>query len=314
MPQNDFVPWATGSGANVYSVPTYTANAARQSGVVDGEADPLLANNAWRQGTTMAAVIAGFLAQAGYDARDNGDVTTLLSNFLASLDAEIAEQTGPLVVTTINQLSIVGGRLSFFSYSGSWQCPAGVTKARIRGQAGGGGGGGGNGYAGAGGLGGNYFEGVFDVVPNTTYTVTVGLGGIAGGGGGGGAPGGNGGLTRFGPAGGGAFATALGGTGGGSGGSAGSGNVGVTGTPPGLSGIIFPHGGFELAGGAAQNGIIFAGANIGGIGGGSQFSATSPSPYANGQFNSLGYGGGGSGGAGASQGGTGSGGLLIVEY
>jgi hypothetical protein len=71
----------------------------------------------------------------------------------------------------------------YFTASGSWVCPAGVTNVILVGA--GGGGGGGNGGTGstewAGGGGGGSIEQVsyVDVVPNTSYTITIGAGGAA---------------------------------------------------------------------------------------------------------------------------------------
>lgn len=74
-----------------------------------------------------------------------------------------------------------------FTSSGSWVCPAGVTKVLVWGMGGGAGGGGGsNATASAGGAGGYGAAGVtlkpvlLDVVPNTTYTITIGAGGSGG--------------------------------------------------------------------------------------------------------------------------------------
>lgn len=74
-----------------------------------------------------------------------------------------------------------------FTSSGSWLCPAGVTKVIVYGMGGGAGGGGGsNATASAGGAGGYGGCGVtllpmiLDVVPNTTYTITIGAGGSGG--------------------------------------------------------------------------------------------------------------------------------------
>lgn len=212
----------------------------------------------------------------------------------------------------------VGGRVVFSrttAGSYTWTCPANTTLVLIQAVGGGGGGGGGNAYTGAGGLGGNYFQGVFNVTPGTTYTIQVGAGGIAGGGGGGGAPGGNGGSTYIQLSG--ITPTALGGTGGGSGGNSATGFVGVAGAPPGLSGIVFPYGGFELPGYGAQNGIYLTiGATnvfFGGMGGGAPlFASTTPFPAQNGSFGGTGSGGGGSGGAGASAGGVGAPGAIFI--
>ena len=75
-----------------------------------------------------------------------------------------------------------------FNSSGSWVCPAGVTSVIVWGMGGGAGGGGGQGAnagtgGGAGGYGGlgTYLQAVvLTVVPNTTYTITIGAGGAGG--------------------------------------------------------------------------------------------------------------------------------------
>lgn len=92
MAQNDFVPFATGTGANVYSTPSYLASNARLLGVVDGEADPKLANNAWRQPSVIGAMIGAFIASQDLDALDDGNITNLLTNFTAALNKTVGAQ------------------------------------------------------------------------------------------------------------------------------------------------------------------------------------------------------------------------------
>ncbi len=92
MAQNDFVPFATGTGANVYSTPSYQASNARLLGVVDGEADPKLANNAWRQPSVIGAMIGAFIASQDFDALDDGNITSLLTNFAAALNKTVGAQ------------------------------------------------------------------------------------------------------------------------------------------------------------------------------------------------------------------------------
>ena len=88
---------------------------------------------------------------------------------------------------------------AIFTSSGSWTCPAGVTKIKIYGRPGAGGGGGGGaggtgfvGNPGGGGGGGgagrpggsaSIVQAHVDVTPGTTYTITVGTGGLGGTGG-----------------------------------------------------------------------------------------------------------------------------------
>ena len=66
-----------------------------------------------------------------------------------------------------------------FNSSGTWACPAGVTRVLVWGMGGGASGGGGfsNSNYGRGGVGQNLQAVILDVVPNTTYTITIGDGG-----------------------------------------------------------------------------------------------------------------------------------------
>ena len=192
-----------------------------------------------------------------------------------------------------------------FSSNGTWVAPAGVTRAKARGWAGGAGGGAANGAgsAAAGGGGGGYFEGVYTVVPGTSYAITVGAGGAGGTGSGNGSPGG---ATSFA-----SFASANGGTGG-----------------AGASGAVQNS---TVAGGTATGGTVL---NITGNGGGGAF-ALGSSVFAQGvgggtfattntvlgvsnaalQGNGGTFpGGGANGGTVGGGGGTGAGGLLILEY
>lgn len=68
-----------------------------------------------------------------------------------------------------------------FNSSGSWTCPSGVTTVIVWGMGGGasGCGGGSNSNYGKGGVGQHLQAVVLDVVPNTTYTITIGAGGAA---------------------------------------------------------------------------------------------------------------------------------------
>lgn len=93
---------------------------------------------------------------------------------------------------------------AIFLTSGTWTCPAGVTKILVSAMGGGSGGNGGQNASslssgGSGGNGGNAVvlqTVILDVVPDTTYTITIGAGGTAGAASGG--VGGAGGNTSFG--------------------------------------------------------------------------------------------------------------------
>jgi len=72
---------------------------------------------------------------------------------------------------------------AYFSSNGTWTCPAGVTRIMVIGQGGGAGGSGGINIPSSSSLGGGGTSLVIrwiTVVPNTTYTITIGTGGAGG--------------------------------------------------------------------------------------------------------------------------------------
>lgn len=73
----EFLPFATGSGANVISLPSYTAASMRTSGFQTGVADSSFVNRAIRQSALMTAALGQYISAAGFDALDNGDVNSL---------------------------------------------------------------------------------------------------------------------------------------------------------------------------------------------------------------------------------------------
>ncbi|WP_275921807.1 hypothetical protein [Burkholderia sola] len=86
--QNDFLPFATGPGANVVDQATYSALTALTTGFVSGTAQSQQLNKVWRQSSIMSAVIAQFIvAQTGQAAVDDGTTPTLLANFTKAVNA-----------------------------------------------------------------------------------------------------------------------------------------------------------------------------------------------------------------------------------
>ncbi|WP_256976294.1 hypothetical protein [Burkholderia sp. AU28863] len=86
--QNDFLPFATGPGANVVDQATYAALTALATGFLSGTAQSVQVNKVWRQSSIMAAVIAQFIvAQTGQAAVDDGTTPTLLANFTKAVNA-----------------------------------------------------------------------------------------------------------------------------------------------------------------------------------------------------------------------------------
>jgi hypothetical protein len=93
--ENDFVPFATASGANVESQASYVADSSRTAGEVNGIANAQRANKAWRQGTFMAAMIGAFISSQEFGgtyltAIDDGNVANLLTSFEDALQIWLA--------------------------------------------------------------------------------------------------------------------------------------------------------------------------------------------------------------------------------
>jgi hypothetical protein len=207
---------------------------------------------------------------------------------------------------------------SAFTTSGSWLCPQGVTSIQVEAYGGGGGGGYGgptNKYGGGGGGGGGYSKLIsVTVVPGTTYTITVGTGGIAGAS----ANGGNGNpsTATFGAT----TITAAGGNGGKSyanGGNGGIGGVGANATGgTGGTGTTGGSGGGGGAAGTTGNGGNGALVTVGTAGGGAIAGAGGTGTSSNANPGNAGgnYGGGAGGGTKNSIGGVGAAGYILLTY
>lgn len=89
MPTNDFLPFATGGGANVETQAAYAADPNRTSGFQTGVAPSAPFNKVWRQAAFMAAVVANVIfTTLGVDVLDDGDLadkSTLLVNTIKSI-------------------------------------------------------------------------------------------------------------------------------------------------------------------------------------------------------------------------------------
>lgn len=84
----DYVPFATGGGANVYSPATYQALAIITTGVEPGLADPQLANTTWRLASMVTAAIANFISNIlGISVLDDGNLSNLVSEFTSAISA-----------------------------------------------------------------------------------------------------------------------------------------------------------------------------------------------------------------------------------
>lgn len=95
----DYVPFATGGGANVYPPATYQALAVISTGVEPGLADPQLANTTWRLASMISAAIGNFIAnQLNINVLDDGNLSNLISNFTAAV--AVGAQASPVRTVT----------------------------------------------------------------------------------------------------------------------------------------------------------------------------------------------------------------------
>lgn len=91
----DFVPFATGGGANVEDQADYIADTQTSLGWTNGTtADSAKCNKAWRQACFMAAVLATFISTAtGASVLDDGDLPGKVTLLQASVRQRIAGNT-----------------------------------------------------------------------------------------------------------------------------------------------------------------------------------------------------------------------------
>jgi hypothetical protein len=82
----DYVPFATGAGANVYAPATYQALAVVGTGVEPGLADPQLANTTWRLASMMTAALGNLISNAlGINVLDDGNLANLITNLTSAI-------------------------------------------------------------------------------------------------------------------------------------------------------------------------------------------------------------------------------------
>lgn len=91
MAQNNFKPFATGANANVTAQADYEALAALLTGFQSGKASSAQINKALRQSSTVAAMLAQFIAdKSGNDVLDNGNIATIQASLIQALKANAA--------------------------------------------------------------------------------------------------------------------------------------------------------------------------------------------------------------------------------
>ncbi|WP_147199244.1 hypothetical protein [Pantoea sp. CCBC3-3-1] len=109
MPVNDFKAFATGENANVLSQAEYEELDAVDAGFQSGIARSEQLNKVWRQASTIAAVVAGFIAdKSGNDVVDNGDTESLEASLLKALLNNSTSQLDGRYLKSASNLADVG--------------------------------------------------------------------------------------------------------------------------------------------------------------------------------------------------------------
>ncbi|SEI99200.1 hypothetical protein SAMN04244579_02730 [Azotobacter beijerinckii] len=112
MATNQFKPFATASGANVLSQAEYEAIAALATGFQSGVASSAQLNKAWRQATTMAAVLGQLIVdETDLDALDDGNIATLKDRLKAAITASIGA-LGTMSSQNADNVNIIGGNIT----------------------------------------------------------------------------------------------------------------------------------------------------------------------------------------------------------
>jgi Chaperone of endosialidase len=92
-PGTDFIVFATGAGANVEDMPSYTADPQRQTGNLPGIARSSFNNRVQRQGAFVATAISTFVWEVlSIYVPDDGDLDNYVANFKAALRAYITPE------------------------------------------------------------------------------------------------------------------------------------------------------------------------------------------------------------------------------
>lgn len=108
MPTVDYLPFATGGGANVETQAAYASDSTTGTGFLAGLAQSLKLNKVWRQASMAAACVATFISnELNINVLDDGNLATLVANFTAAIElaagsavhpARVYSASGPVVV------------------------------------------------------------------------------------------------------------------------------------------------------------------------------------------------------------------------
>lgn len=96
MAQNDFKPFAIGSGANVTSQADWEALSALVTGFQSGKASSAQVNKAIRQASFISAALAQFVSDKnGADVLDDGDLPGFVTDFISAVAVQSLTRANP---------------------------------------------------------------------------------------------------------------------------------------------------------------------------------------------------------------------------
>lgn len=82
----DYLPVATGGGANVDSQANFAGSSYQTQGFTAGTARSAQANKVWRQATMIGSAVANFVANVlGISVLDDGNISNLITNLTAAI-------------------------------------------------------------------------------------------------------------------------------------------------------------------------------------------------------------------------------------
>ena len=116
MSINNFKPFATSASANVETQTAFEADPILPNGFQTGVADSAKLNKVWRQSSFVASAISQFIANAGNDVLDDGNLNNFLSLFLNARNAFISKSVAgssnitldPLIEANNSTILLVG--------------------------------------------------------------------------------------------------------------------------------------------------------------------------------------------------------------
>lgn len=130
MATNEFLPFATNTGANVYTQAEYVADSDHINGNQLGIAKSKLINKALRQSSVMSAILAQFISdESGQNVLDDGTTSPYLALLKAGLIGIVPTISGLATANTDHKIMVVKTESELFTWSATGTADNVVTFA-----------------------------------------------------------------------------------------------------------------------------------------------------------------------------------------